>query len=144
MTPKKDPNGKIHIVRSASNEVQNQIFYSEQGIGESGVYRVHHDQHGLPSEVTLRAGQTFPGCSKCSEPVRFELVRRLVGEDTGFFVNLYNLPASDAPASHSDAHMNGATNPQQQREHDSAEAFMREQRDRSRGDASDDENEPAA
>ena len=141
--PRKVTSGKIHIVKSASNEVQSKFFYSEQGIGESGVYRVHHDQHGLPSEVTLRAGQSFPGCSKCSEPVRFELVRRLVGEDTGFFVNLYNLPASDAPASHSDAHVNVASNPQQQREHDAVEAFMRDQRERSNENSSDDENEAA-
>jgi hypothetical protein len=140
---RKDPSGKIHIVNSSSKDLQNKFFYSEQGIGESGVYRVHHDQHGLPSEVTLRAGQTFPGCSKCSEPVRFELVRSLLGEDTGFFVNLYNLPATDAPAVHSDSHIHAVANPQQQREHDSAEAFMREQRERSKDSSSDDENEAA-
>lgn len=135
---------KIHIVSKHSN-ASPQSFYSEQGISESGVYRVHHDQHGLPSEVTLRAGQSFPTCSKCSEPVRFELVRRLVGEDTGFFVNLYTLPASDAPATHSDSHIHLLPNVQQQREHDAAKAFVNRQHERSKAAAAaEDEDEPAA
>lgn len=120
-------------------------FYSEQGIGDNGVYRVHHVQHGLPSEVALRAGQTFPTCSKCNEPVRYELIRTTVPDDTGFFVNLYSLPATDAPAVHSDAHIYVMPNPQQQREHDAAEAFVRNQRSRDNTAASgEDEDEPAA
>jgi hypothetical protein len=64
-------------------------------VPESGFYRVFHSQHRLPKEVTLMFGQTFPRCSKCDEPVRFELIRpvRLSGLNAGGFnVALYELP----------------------------------------------------
>lgn len=64
-------------------------------VPENGFYRVNHPQHRLPSEVTLMFGQSFPRCSKCDEPVYFELVRpvRLAGINAGGFnVALYELP----------------------------------------------------
>ena len=64
-------------------------------IVESGIYRVFHSEHRLPVEVTLLKDQSFPRCSKCAEPVYFELVRSapFVGSDPrGFTVMLYELP----------------------------------------------------
>jgi hypothetical protein len=63
----------------------------------TGVYRVVHGQHRLPSEVTLVQGHTFPGCSKCRASVRFEFLRsvQLSGD---FQINLFNLP--ELPDSH--------------------------------------------
>jgi hypothetical protein len=64
-------------------------------IPESGIYRILHLEHRLPAEVTLLRNQPFPRCSKCSEPVYFELVRSAptVGSDgNGFMVALYGLP----------------------------------------------------
>ena len=64
-------------------------------VPENGFYRVLHSEHRLPKEVTLTCGQTFPRCSKCAEPVHFELIRsvRLPGLNTGGFnVALYELP----------------------------------------------------
>jgi hypothetical protein len=64
-------------------------------IPESGIYRILHSEHRLPTEVTLIRDQPFPRCSKCSEPVYFELVRSApaVGSDPhGFMVTLYELP----------------------------------------------------
>jgi hypothetical protein len=62
---------------------------------ESGIYRVLHSQHRLPAEITLIRDHSFPRCSKCSEPVYFELVRSapFIGANpTGFTVRLYELP----------------------------------------------------
>jgi len=64
-------------------------------VPENGFYRVLHSQHRLPREVTLILGQTFPRCSKCAEPVYFELIRpaRLLGMNGSHFkVVLYELP----------------------------------------------------
>ena len=64
-------------------------------VPEHGFYRVIHPQHRLPKEVTLSFGQHFPRCSKCAEPVLFELTRsvRLPGLNAGGFnVALYELP----------------------------------------------------
>ncbi len=43
-------------------------------IPASGIYRVHHDAHRLPHEVTLIEGYKFPRCQKCTDEVRFEPV----------------------------------------------------------------------
>ena len=63
-------------------------------IQESGIYRVLHPEHHLPAEVTLIKDQMFPRCSKCFEPIHFELVRRApaVSHPSGFSVRLYELP----------------------------------------------------
>jgi hypothetical protein len=60
----------------------------------SGIFRVMHDAHRLPQEVTLLENQSFPRCSKCSEPVYFKLVRSApaAGRNPGFAVLLYELP----------------------------------------------------
>jgi hypothetical protein len=40
---------------------------------ETGIYRVYHDQHRLPHEVTVLRGDQFPRCAKCNDAVSFEL-----------------------------------------------------------------------
>ena len=68
---------------------------TDDPVPENGFYRVLHSQHRLPKEVTLISGQLFPRCSKCAEPVHFELIRatRLLGMNgSGFRVALYELP----------------------------------------------------
>ncbi|HKR28939.1 MAG TPA: hypothetical protein VJT08_00595 [Terriglobales bacterium] len=65
-------------------------------VPESGIYRASHPQHKLPAEVTLLRNQTFPRCSRCDQPVFFELVRSapaLVNvHPSAFTVALYELP----------------------------------------------------
>lgn len=64
-------------------------------VPENGFYRVVHPKHRLPGEVTLLLGQPFPRCSKCAEPIYFELIRssRSLGmSGNGFRVALYELP----------------------------------------------------
>lgn len=43
-------------------------------IPASGIYRVHHDAHRLPHEVTLIEGYKFPRCQKCTGDVLFEAI----------------------------------------------------------------------
>lgn len=65
-------------------------------VPESGIYRVLHSLHVLPREVTLLREQVFPRCSRCDEPVYYELVRSapalLNVHPTTFRVALYELP----------------------------------------------------
>ena len=63
-------------------------------VPESGIYRVSHSLHRLPEEVTLLADQDFPRCSRCIEPVSYELVRSdpAAFASRGFAVTLYELP----------------------------------------------------
>lgn len=66
-------------------------FHSREPVMATGVYRVIHTQHRLPSEVTLVQGHTFPGCAKCRAGVRFEFLRSI--QPSGDFqINLFNLP----------------------------------------------------
>lgn len=41
---------------------------------KSGIYKVTHDGHTPPHEVTCVMGEPFPPCNTCSHP-RFVLVR---------------------------------------------------------------------
>jgi hypothetical protein len=42
-------------------------------VPKSGIYRVIHDQHTQPHEVTCIYGNLFPRCRGCGDP-RFRLV----------------------------------------------------------------------
>ena len=63
-------------------------------VSQSGIYRVSHSEHRLPEEVTLLKDQTFPRCSRCAQPVFYELVRSApaASDPRGFVVRLYELP----------------------------------------------------
>ncbi len=43
-------------------------------VPKSGIYKVTHDSHSVPHEVTCIIGKTFPPCNSCDHP-RFVLVR---------------------------------------------------------------------
>lgn len=66
-------------------------------VPETGIYRVSHAQHRLPDEVTALQGQCFPRCSRCAEPVFYELLRSAPAafRPNGFAVTLYELPEVD-------------------------------------------------
>jgi len=72
-------------------------FKTGQQIPDSGVYKVSHQQHRLPHEVTLLKGETFPRCVKCGDRVEFELVHAAPyqRDGTAFQVQLYALPDLD-------------------------------------------------
>lgn len=63
----------------------------------SGIYRVWHPQHRLAAEVTLLKDHFFPRCSRCLEPVYFELVRSAPAgiSPYRFNVTLYELRESE-------------------------------------------------
>ena len=71
-------------------------FRCGEKILESGIYRVVHEKHRLPHEVTLLNGQLFPRCMKCEDSVYFELVRSAPDITLApFKVALYALPPTD-------------------------------------------------
>jgi hypothetical protein len=72
-------------------------FKTGQQIPDSGVYKVIHQQHRLPHEVTLLKGETFPRCTKCGDRVEFELVHAAPYQRDGttFQIQLYALPDLD-------------------------------------------------
>ena len=43
-------------------------------VPDSGIYKVTHDVHSLPHEVTCVKGKIFPPCKSCRHP-RFVLIR---------------------------------------------------------------------
>jgi len=77
-------------------------FRTGEPITESGIYRVIHEAHRLPHEVTLLKDQVFPRCAKCRNEVKFELVRavseRLNHQD--FRIYLYELDEEGVTSGH--------------------------------------------
>lgn len=74
-------------------------YRTGQNIPESGIYRVTHDEHRLPHEVTLLKGAQFPRCSKCRHAVRFTAVSLAPRLDSlRERVTLYELPAINEDA----------------------------------------------
>lgn len=75
------------------------VFRTGETIKESGVYRVHHNQHRLPHEVTLLQGQQFPRCAKCDDGVSFELIQAapadFATDHERMRICLYELPVLD-------------------------------------------------
>jgi len=78
----------------AAGELKRHFFTTGQNIPATGIYRVKHDSHRLPSECTLLKGQQFPRCAKCGDRVLFELLHAApdVFSDPDFNVALYELP----------------------------------------------------
>jgi hypothetical protein len=78
------------------------LFRTGETIKESGIYRVYHNQHRLPHEVTLLQGQQFPRCAKCDDAVMFELVQPAFFERAPnrlqLRIYLYELPVLDGDA----------------------------------------------
>ena len=97
----------LFLVKSASRSMRRQrpVFRTDEVVPQSGIYRVRHQKHRLPHEVTLLRDQQFPRCSKCQICVLFELVRGAKAEtevttDESVRIYLYELPAfeEDQPA----------------------------------------------
>ena len=77
-----------------TGELKRHFFTTGQTIPATGIYRVKHDLHRLPSECTLLNGQQFPRCAKCGDRVLFELLHAAPDffTDPDFKVALYELP----------------------------------------------------
>jgi len=71
--------------------LQQLTFVSCDPILADGVYRVTHQQHRLPAEVTLLKGREFPTCSRCEKDVFFDFLRP-VNPPPDFQVVLWTLP----------------------------------------------------
>jgi hypothetical protein len=87
------------LVKSNPSRMRGQklLFRTGELIPESGIYRVIHDAHRLPHEVTLFSDQAFPRCSKCKDAVKFELIHAATDllNEHGFRVYLYELDDPD-------------------------------------------------
>jgi hypothetical protein len=73
-------------------------FPNGRSRSDSGIYRVRHEKHRLPHEVTLLKDQQFPRCSKCKDAVVFELIRTVdadpnVRSKDSMRIYLYEIPA---------------------------------------------------
>jgi hypothetical protein len=83
------------LVRSApgSKSEQKLPFRTGELIPESGIYRVIHEAHRLPHEVTLFSEQRFPRCAKCKDAVKFELIHAATDllNEHGFRIYWYEL-----------------------------------------------------
>jgi hypothetical protein len=81
-------------LRAETGFVRSQKFSTGEVVPDSGIYRVMHEGHRLPHEVTLLARQIFPRCSKCKDRVQFEVIRHAshIQAQPGFNVVVYELP----------------------------------------------------
>jgi hypothetical protein len=84
----------VSSTEEAAGELKRHFFTTGQSIPVTGIYRVRHDSHRLPSECTLLKGQQFPRCANCGDRVVFELLHEApdVFSDPDFKVALYELP----------------------------------------------------
>lgn len=89
---------KLRLVNARHDMPANQTqFRCGEKILESGIYRVVHEKHRLPHEVTLLSGQLFPRCIKCEDSVYFELLRSAPDITLApFKVALYALPVEES------------------------------------------------
>jgi hypothetical protein len=71
------------------------VFKTGATVPESGIYRVFHNAHRLPHEVTLFRGNLFPRCSKCQDDVVFELLHAASRTFSLERLTLYELPTID-------------------------------------------------
>jgi hypothetical protein len=71
-------------------------YRTGQSIPTSGIYRVEHQQHRAPHEVTLLRGEEFPRCARCGDRVEFELVKAAPDlANRPFAIHLYEIPDLD-------------------------------------------------
>lgn len=90
--------GYLHLVKP-SDKPPHPFFRAGEPITETGIYRVFHNEHRVSHEVTLLAGQHFPGCDECGNDVHFELLRSApeISRDVSFRINLYRVPHPQEP-----------------------------------------------
>ena len=71
-------------------------FRTDEIVPKSGVYKVRHQKHRLPHEVSLLRDQQFPRCAQCQTAVIFELLRAVTDETAAGIssprICLYELP----------------------------------------------------
>lgn len=85
-------NGAFGLFRRSMSG-QKLPFRTGELISESGIYRVIHEGHRLPHEVSLFSDQVFPRCAKCNDAVKFELIHAATDflNEHGFRIYLYEL-----------------------------------------------------
>src|SRR4051812_20124699 len=56
-------------------EAMAETYKTGEVVPHSGIYRVSHNEHRLPHEVTLLRANSFPPCAKCGNNVAYQLLR---------------------------------------------------------------------
>ncbi|MGC2742668.1 MAG: hypothetical protein WA672_05735 [Candidatus Angelobacter sp.] len=87
----------LFLVKSGPNKMAKRpVFRTDEIVPQSGVYKVRHQKHRLPHEVSLLRDQQFPRCAQCQNAVMFELLRAVPDEaEAEIFsprICLYELP----------------------------------------------------
>lgn len=87
----------LRLVKSSRKSVdKGPIHRTGENIPQSGIYRVVHQKHRLPHEVTLLKDQQFPRCAQCQGAVIFKLVGAVTFTDESLEhypqIRLYELP----------------------------------------------------
>ena len=84
------------LVKPAATRYKHPTFRTDEVIPHSGIYRVQHQKHRLPHEVTLLRDQKFPRCAQCQDAVIFEMLQAAKDEtevnDHLVRIYLYELP----------------------------------------------------
>jgi hypothetical protein len=87
------------LVKPAAPRRKPPAFRTDDVIPHSGIYRVLHQKHRLPHEVTLLRDQKFPRCAQCQDAVVFEMLQAAQDEtevnDKSVRIYLYELPVFD-------------------------------------------------
>lgn len=71
-------------------------------VPHTGVYRITHRQHQLPTEVVLLQDEYFPRCEQCAELVFFQLIRPMNHLPPDRVCKIYELPVIRDEASEAD------------------------------------------
>lgn len=62
----------------------------------SGIYAVQHSAHHLAEKAALFKDEIFPRCSRCSEAVRFRVIKTFPTLDSGKYLDL-RTPINELP-----------------------------------------------
>ena len=101
----------IHLVESQSNdpetllrEAMAETYKTGETVPNSGIYRVSHNEHRLPHEVTLLRANSFPPCSRCGNNVTYKLLRAVTVDRFSITLNaIPPLPDETQPMFSSDS-----------------------------------------
>ena len=90
----------LFLLKSRNRTAAESLAYGTGAeISQSGIYRVVHETHRLPHEVTLLRDERFPKCSQCHDAVVFEFVRPVAISEEALLsrpqIHLYELPVLD-------------------------------------------------
>lgn len=58
--------------------VANSVLASGESTPDSGIYKLEQESHAGEQEIFIRKGTRLPFCRRCTGPLRFRLIKKLV------------------------------------------------------------------